>query len=466
MQIPVLNGIYTDEAPDFRTSYPRNLIPVPKEQGISKGYLRPADGIVSFGTGPGIDRGAIEWNGVCYRVMGVYLVRINADGSYTSIGTVEGTDQVSFDYSFTYLSVASNQKLWLYDGTTLAQVTDADLGVVIDQVWVDGYFMTTDGANLVVTELNNPFDVNPLKYGSSEADPDPVKALLKLRNEVYALNRNTIEVFDNVGGANFPFARVEGAQIQRGVIGTHACCVFAENIAFLGSGRNEAPAIWLGSNGNAVKISTREIDQIINSYTESQLQSVVMQARLDKGHQHLWVTLPDQTLVYDYAASQVLGEQVWFSLTTSLFGKGQYRAKNLVRCYDKWLVGDPMSNSHGYLDDTIASHYGQRIGWEFGTMIVYNEGNGAIFHELELVALSGRTELGTDPEIWTQYSTDGETWSMEKMIKAGKQGQRNKRLVWLQQGIMKHWRIQRFRGTSDCYLAIARLEATLEPLAF
>jgi hypothetical protein len=35
--------------------------------------------------------------------------------------------------------------------------------------------------------------VDSFKYGSSEVDPDPVKALLKVRNEVYALNRHTIE---------------------------------------------------------------------------------------------------------------------------------------------------------------------------------------------------------------------------------------------------------------------------------
>jgi len=70
MQIPIVNGIYTDEVADFRTSYPKNLIPVPKQQGISTGYLRPADGIVEFGTGPGIDRGGINWNGVYYRVRG------------------------------------------------------------------------------------------------------------------------------------------------------------------------------------------------------------------------------------------------------------------------------------------------------------------------------------------------------------------------------------------------------------
>jgi hypothetical protein len=65
MQIPILNGIYADAAPDFRTSYPKNLVPVPKQTGISAGYLRPADGVVEAGTGPGVGRGGINWNGVC-----------------------------------------------------------------------------------------------------------------------------------------------------------------------------------------------------------------------------------------------------------------------------------------------------------------------------------------------------------------------------------------------------------------
>ena len=71
MQIPILNGVYTSEASDFRVAYPYNLVPVPVDQGISKGYLRPGEGIVAFtADGPGLDRGGINWNGLCYRVMG------------------------------------------------------------------------------------------------------------------------------------------------------------------------------------------------------------------------------------------------------------------------------------------------------------------------------------------------------------------------------------------------------------
>lgn len=467
MQIPILSGIFTDNGPDLRTSYPVNMVPVPKNSGISSGFLRPGDGIVANGSGPGVDRGGINWNGICYRVMGTKLVTVASNGAVTVLGDVGGpvNTLVTMDYSFDRLAIASGGRLYYWNGA-LVQVTDPDLGIVLDVVWVDGYFMTTDGTSLVVTELSDPTQVNPLKYGSSEVDPDPVVALLKLRNEVYALNRNTIEVFDNVGGDFFPFQRIDGAQVQKGVIGTFGCCVFMEQVAFLGSGRNEQPGIYLGANATATKISTQEIDDILMNYTEVQLATVKLEARNDKAHQHLYVHLPDRTLVYDGAASQELQEFVWFTLTTTTVGFAQYRARNLVWAYDKWLVGDPQSSNIGYLVDNIGTHWNQKVRWEFGTLIVYNEGNGALFHELELVALTGRVALGIDPQISTSYSLDGISWSQDRSIAAGTIGNTKKRLAWFQQGSMRNWRIQRFRGDSDSHISFARLEAQIEGLAY
>lgn len=464
-QIPILNGIYTDNGPDIRTAYPVNLIPVPTTSGISAGYLRPADGIVTFGTGPGIDRGGINWRGECYRVMGTKLVNVASDGSFSVLGDVGGSGLVTFDYSFDRLAMASSGSLYYWDETTLTLVTDPDLGTVNDFVWVDGYFMTTDGESLIVTELNDPTQVNPLKYGSSEADPDPVVALLKVRNEVYALNRNTIEVFDNVGGDFFPFQRIEGAQIMKGTVGTFACCVYLDAVAFLGSGRNETVSVFLGANSGTIKIATREIEVLLKSYTEAQLSGVKLEAKADEGHQHLWIHLPDRTIVYDAAASSALGQPVWFTLTSGIAGFSEYRARNLVWCYDKWLVGDPASVNHGYLIDTISSQYGAITRWEFGTLILYNDGRGAIIYDLELVGLTGRVAFGLNPQIATSYSLDGQTYSQDNYIRVGAQGDRAKRLRWFRQGAMRNWRIQRFRGDSQAHATFLRLEAAIEPLA-
>ena len=464
MQVQILSGVYASPDSQLRTSLPRNLVPVPKQSGISNGYLGPADGLVAAGEGPGIDRGGINWNGVCYRVMGSKLVSVDSAGVITTLGDVRVGGDVSMDYSFDRLAIASDRSLFYWNGTALTEVTDADLGPVLDMLWVDGYFMTTDGTSLIVTELNDPTQVDLLKYGSSELDPDPVVALKKIRNEVMALNRYTIESYQNVGGEGFPFQRIDGAQIQRGCIGTHACARFAESVAFLGGGRNESPAVYLALSGSTQKLSTREIEIILQDYSETELASVVMDVRVDKSHQFLMLHLPDQTLVFDGAAAAALGEPIWFVLTSSVVGLGQYRARHFVWCYDKWIFGDPQTSNLGNLSTTISTHYGAVIGWEFGTPVLYNEGNGAIVHEIELVSLPGSVAFGAEPVIWTSYSLDGLQWSQERSTRAGRAGQTLQRICWRRQGHMRNWRIQKFRGTSDAHLAMLRLELTVEPL--
>lgn len=466
MQIPILSGIYADGAADFRTAYPRNLIPLPKEQGISKGYLRPAEGLVEFGTGaPGIDRGGIAWRGECYRVMGSKLCRVSANGIISILGDVGFGGTTTMDYSFDHLAIASGKNLYLYSGATLAQVTDGDLGDCLGVLWVDGYWMSTDGEFLVVTELNNPFAVNPLKYGSSEADPDPVQVLLKLRNEVYAINRYTTEVFDNNGGANFPFQRIDGALVEVGAIGTHMACLYAGAIAMVGSARNQPPSIYLIGGGEAIPLATAEIDQTLEGYTEAQLSACRLEARTYRKRQQLYLHLPDRTMVYDIAISKEVGQPVWFELGSSVLGHAQYRAQGWVWCHNKWVAGDPQAARLCVPSDARGDHYGQPVGWEFSTAMLYNGGMGAVVHELELVSLPGRVQFADDPVIWTSYSTDGETWSQEKSVSAGKQGERNKRLRWLQQGPWANYRIQRFRGNSDAHVSFARLEAQVEALS-
>ena len=487
MQIPLLSGIYTDDVANVRVAYPRNLMPVTLDSGVSDGYLRRAEGIQEWTVYPfeGADRGGIEWRGVLYRVVGNDFCSFDSGGNKTVIGSAPGQDHVRFDYSFDKLAFRSSGNLYLYDGTTFQQVTDTDLGVVRDFLWVDGYFLTTDGNFLVVTELNNPFSVDPFKYGSSEYDSDDVMAVLKLRNEVYALNRHTIEAFNNVGGEGFPFQRIEGAVIPKGVIGTNACAVFMNAIAFLGGGRNESNSIWIGINGNCEKLSTRQIDEILAGYTEDVLASVQFETRTYKGAELLYIHLPDQTLVYDATCSKAAQRPVWFTLTTSLDGLGMYRARNFVWCYDKWIVGDPITRTQdfppynqgrlGYMTDEYLVHYTEPVGWEFSTKMIYNESRGAIVHQLELVSLSGRLpqmELYQQNEetVFSAYSSDGITWSQPRSARAGKFGETNKRIVFFGMGLFRNYRIQKFWGGTLNYafsarLAFLRLEAQIEPLA-
>ena len=242
--------------------------------------------------------------------------------------------------------------------------------------------------------------------------------------------------------------------------------MFLEQVAFIGGGMNEGNGVWLGSNGNATKISTREVDIVLSGYTEAQLALAFMEARTDKDHRQLLIHLPDQTIVYDGASSAAAQQQVWYTLSTSLDGVGEYRSSQLIYAYNRWNTADTQTSQFGYLVDNISTHWGQTIGWSFQTQIIYNESRGAIVHDLELVALTGRVALGANPQIMTQYSEDGVTYSQPKWVSAGKIGDRAKRLLWLQQGHFRNWRLQRFSSTSDAFLSFARLEARLEQLAW
>lgn len=472
-QIPILNGIFVSNIAKLRTSYPRNLIPTPKDNGVSKGYLRPAEGITRFDDGnaiPGIDRGGINWNGVAYRVMGNQLCQIGINGAVTQLGNV-GFDNnyVSFTYSFDRLAIASAGNLFYYFNNALSQVVDPDLGVCLDVIWVDSYFMSTDGTNIVVTDLADPYSVNPLKYGSAETNPDAIIAMLKLRDEPQAVGRYTIEALQDIGGTLFPFQRIDGATINRGAVGRKTCCVFpvgqADQVAFLGSGFNEPCAVWLGSNGISAKISTAEIDEIILGYTEAALATAVVETRLIESHAFLYVHLTNQTLVYDYNASQAVEQPIWYTLDSGLGDIATYQARCFTWCFNKWIFGDPTQARLGTFTETISSHYGQDIGWQFGTLMIYNEGNSGIIHELELIALTGDIANGINPSISTRYSSDGITYSVENFISAGKIGETNKRLVWLGQGPIRKFRIQQFKGNSKAHISMLSLQPRIEGLA-
>lgn len=469
-QVPILSGIATSGA-DYVISYPRNVIPTALSTGVSDAYLRTAEGIDEFAlineSFNGGDRGAINWKGELYRVIGQYFLKIDSTGNYTIVGTLPTGGNVRFDFSFDYLAIACSNNLYLYNGTTVQQVTDPDLLEVVDMLWVDGYFMTTDGKFAVVTDINNPFSVNPLKYGSLQNDPSPIKALLKVKDEPYALSRYTISPLSNVGGTGFPFVVVDGGVIQKGIVGGRCACKYIETIAFLGSGRNEAIGVYMVNAGQPQKISTVEIDRVLARYTEDELATTLMEVRAHDDMQQLYIHLPNQTMVYDYFASQKLQYPTWYFLSSSADTEGFFRARNFVYVYDKWTCGDVVdARKIGYFTKDHCAQYGEAIGYRFDTPLVYGDGKNVIVHEMELVATTGTNynDDFTEQFVSRQYSIDGKTWSDAKLRSLGAVGDYNKRVRWLSCGMLRNWRTERFSGLTKHSISFARLECVFEKL--
>lgn len=468
VKVPIVNGIYANSKGDFRVQYPVNYAPVPLDMtgdGTVSGYLRPYDGIVTFGTGPGVDRGGINWNGTCYRVMGTKFGKVLNDGTFVELGDVGPGGQCVFDYSFDYLGIASGGRFYLYKTGSLTQVTDPDLPVVISFIFISGYFMLTDGKFVVVTDINDPFSVNPLAYDSSSFNPDPIEAIKNLRNEAYAVNRYTVEVYQNVGGGlKFPFQTIPGAQILIGAVGPNACCVFKDTLAILGGPLSGSIGFYFAINGNYTKVSNRDVDLIFNDYTEETLSTVLIEPRIGEGYEQVLVHLPDKTLVYDHLTSSILQIPVWFILSSGLLSVSSYNFRNLVWAYDKWIGGHPTLPKLGYYSNSLSSQYEDTIGWEFNTPILYNSSKGIVINSMEFISLPGSCAFGENPTISTCYSIDGITWSQDFSIPTGKFGERNKRICWLGGGYFRVWRIQKFKGNSDSFLTLSTLQIDLKEM--
>lgn len=461
MQIPLLSGILSDETAEFQQSYPLNLEPVALDTKISKGQLRAPAGAVGFVSGPGVDRGGAFWNDMLYRVMGTRLIRLTRAGAIVDLGDVGGSDQCSFAHGFDRLAIRSENKLFYWDDVALTQVTDEDLGGVDDVIWIDGYFMTEDGTSVVVTELNDPTSVLPLKYGSAEDDPDPITGLIRFRQEAYVLGRHTIQVFRNAGTQGFPFQTLRGATIPKGCVGRHAKCLFGGSFAFVGSARNEALGVFIAGSGDATRISTRAIEDELAKVSDP--SSIILEARTRRAESRLFIHLPDRSLVFLIGATEKAGTGVWY-MAQSGVGK-PYRVRSAIEAYGRVIVGDIESAQLGDLTHSVSTQFGEAAQWRFDMGLIYNEAAGGILHAVELVGLPGRAPPGVDGTAWLSLTRDGENFTTERGIPMGSAGDHALRLQWRPRTNFRSFLGLRVRGYSSAMPGFAACEAKLSPLA-
>lgn len=461
-QVSIVSGIYSNDQADYRQSYPVNYYPVVMSNGLSNSYLRQTPGVVAFTDGEGASRGSIEFNGLVYMVSGSQLIRVYSNAVIELLGAIPGSDPVSMVKSIDRICIVADGKAFYWsEGGGLEQITDPNFTRAIDVVYLDGYFLFIDEQFLFNSTLQDPMVINPLSFGSAEVEGDANVAIIKVRNEPFVCGTETIEVFQNVGGAGFPFARVIGAMITKGVVGTQAAVEAEDALFFVGAGRGEAPSIYIAAGGQAQKTATDEIEKIVQSYTPTQLAGVVCETYTANGQYFILTHLPDQTLVYDLYGSRAAGAAMWHVRKSN---QGAYRQRDFVRAFGQWLVGDLTTGQIGRLDDAEPTEYEEEVFREFTTPLGFVNAQAFIVHEIKLYGLPGRTPLNTNPKISMSTSRNGITWSQERWTESGKRGNYDELPEWRRIGRAASQMSLKFRVANKSFFTPSRLEVTVEPL--
>lgn len=459
LTIPLTRGERIDADTDYRDFLSVNMTAVDRSVFGAPGYMLQHPGLTQHATGIGIDRGGY-WNerqAIHFRVSGEYLISVSAAGAVSTLGSISGSKKVSLTHSFNSQAVVADGKMWLYSGT-LTEVTDPDLGNPIDITWIDGYYFLTDGEFLYHTDLTDESSIDPLRFATSEFSPDPTLAVDRTSdNQVIVFNRFTTEFFINRATDNFAFQRIQAKAVKCGIVGTH-CETELEGVFYvLGGGREEATSVHFITAGLYRSIATREIDKIIATYTEAELEDAVLETRVEDRYRYIIVRLPNHTLLYNKNIAEKYGdESAWTIVKSSILDDGPWRGINGVNDPRVgWIYGDRISNKIGRLDNTVATQYGESVETVLYGPLINLE--SASIDELELDILPGHQINIDDVTTFLSLTYNGITFGKEQTILYGQQFDYNQRFIAYRLGYVRDYFGVKLRTVSPERLAFSSL---------
>jgi hypothetical protein len=196
---------------------------------------------------------------------------------------------------------------WVYDGTTLTQITDVDYPplTVPGVAYLDGsiYVMSPQGI-VFGSDLNDPLSWNALNFISANSEADSAVVLARQLNYIVAFKQTSTEFFfDAANSIGSPLGKVLNALLEIGC--AHAqSLAFADNtIYFAANSRQKGRSIMKLEGYTPKVISTPYIDRILNSDDLAGVYAFVVKSN---GHFFYVLTLTTSklTLVYDETTSK------------------------------------------------------------------------------------------------------------------------------------------------------------------
>jgi hypothetical protein len=336
-----------------------------------------------------------------------------------------------------------------------------DLGVPLDGTWIDGYYFLTDGEYVYHTDITDEEVIDPLKFATAEFMPDPSLGIAKTQdNKVVVFGRYSIEYFADVASENFAFRRIESRAQKIGIVSSLAKCEFGGSFYIVGGKREEAISIYAINLGNSVKVATRDIDDLISRYTESDLQDMRVESRMEGDIGFILFHFPDFVLCFNVSIAGTLGkESAWSIIKTDVLGDNPYRGINGT--FDpriaKWVYGDKLDSTLGLLDYSTAKHYDQLVEWILYTPFIYLE--TASIDQIELKTVPG-FNVSADAKIALSATYNGVTYSSETWLLYSNPLDYNKRLIAFQIGYVPQFIGLKFRGVSQSRMSLAILGVT------
>lgn len=393
----------------------------------------------SIGRGP--IRGFNNLAGVLHVVSGGILYSVSSTGVGTALGgTISGSNVLSMDNNGTQLCIVNGTVGYIYTTAGgLQLITDADFFPANTVTFFDQRFVfdKKNSNQFFASDTLDGTAYTGTAIATAEARPDYVIAVRLNGQVLLVFGEKTIEAWQDIGAPNFPYERIPGALIERGLLAPYAFCSADNTTFFLGENR----VLYRLAGLSPQRVSNHAIETEWQDYTK--VSDAFLFSFHFNGHEFVYVTFPSRpaTWVFDISSGMPHERESW---DVSGHNLGRWRGNCTINIYDKTLIGDAFTGKIGYLSNTTYTEYGNTMQGSATGVHVHSDRKRVFVPRLELDVETGvglNTGQGSDPQIMLDISKDGgRTFGSRQLWKSmGALGEYRKRLKWTRLGQARDW---------------------------
>jgi hypothetical protein len=508
MKTPILGSSYVARSVNAADNRMINLFPeVIPEGGKEPGFLNRAPGLEllqAVGSGPIRALWAHQTNGAdFYVVSGTEVYKMTSTSATpVKLGDVIDGGPVSIADNGTQLFFACNGPSYIYNEATneFKQITDVDFPGAVTVGYLDGYFVFNEpnSQRVWVTQLLDGTSIDPLDFASAEGSPDGLVAVNVDHREAWLFGTDSVEVWYDVGGTDFPLQRIQGAFNEIGCVAAFSIAKLDNSLFWLGTDARGQGIVYKANGYTGQRVSTHAIEYAIAQY--GNISDALAYTYQQEGHGFYVLTFPsaNATWVYD-AATQAWHERA--GLVNGAFTR--HRSNCQCNFGGETIVGDfENGNIYKYTLDVYADNgapqkwlrswraiptgqntlkrtaqHSLQLDAESGVglngftteqvfFLVTQAGDNIITENGNYLATDITSSIIADPQVMLRWSDDGgHNWSNEHWTSMGGIGRFGQRIMWRRLGMTTRIRdrVYEVSGTDPVKIAIMGAELHASP---
>lgn len=391
-ELPLIGPAYKNRELPLSAQVAKNLWPEINPEARNVVALHNAAGIRIFADLGGAYRGDHDFNNLGYWIMGQTLWSVDADGTSTSLGTIEGSSITVMADDGQQLIIVTGDKPYRYTAAGgVEEIIDPDLVKPTSVAYINQQFIfdQNDGifGEFVTSSIEPGLSIDPLDFAIAESHPDDIIRVLAFRQLIYFYGSHSVEPWSNTGVGNPPWSRVDSGIQLYGLAGLHGVIATNKFMYFLDNRRIPRRSSGL----DFVDIGNPALGVEFAKY--SKIDDVIVFEFVQDNQQFVAFTFPaaDRTWVFHEPSGS------WFQLASGI-DDSRHRASSMLNIYGLNYCAD---HSNGLIYEyslDVYSDNGDPIIKQRDTAIIHGGLYGAPgkkieYNMVEFIIVSGQTEV-------------------------------------------------------------------------